>query len=178
MRKQQIFTTDRLLSLLAVVISLATFGIYFYQTHLIRIQQHASVWPNLEISPHVHLTKEKGDYRIQIENSGVGPAIIDEAFIIFKSKEYPFNFWKFFSQTYPLGKNTWNLTTVDLFKGKVIQPGKGLELVGSTDLETAQKLFDIFKTEPMPITFKIKYRSIYNDYWLIEGGFEVAQPVE
>jgi hypothetical protein len=178
MKKTPVFTTDRLLSLMAIVVSLATFGIYFYQTHLIRVQQHAAVWPNLQVSPHVHLTKTEGNYQILIENSGVGPAIIEDAAIIYKGKEYPFSFWKFFSKTYPLGESSWELSSADLFKGKVIQPGKGMELVGSNQLTSARKLFDVFTAEPCPIKFKIKYRSIYDDHWVIDGIFDVAQPVE
>ncbi|MDZ7897109.1 MAG: hypothetical protein U5N85_03645 [Arcicella sp.] len=47
--KPQFWNADKIVSLSAILISLATMTIYLYQTHLIGKQQNASVMPYLRM---------------------------------------------------------------------------------------------------------------------------------
>ncbi len=69
---------DRLLGLSAILLSLCTLIVFFYQTNLIRKQQYMSVYPHLEIG---HNGIHSEEYTFTIENKGVGPAIIETLLI-------------------------------------------------------------------------------------------------
>lgn len=179
MNKKPFWNTDRLLGVCAMIVSFGTFSMYIYQTHLIRVQQHASVWPNLEIGPSIHITEKEGSYTINLENSGVGPAIIEEASIVYKGEKHKASFWYFFQNNYtPTDPRYSNITSSDLYAGRVIQAGKNITLLNTKDLKTAKDFLDIFSSKVPKVTIEITYRSIYNERWKIEGGFSVPQKIE
>ena len=179
MPKAKFWNTDKILAISAILVSVGTFTIYLYQTHLIRTQQYAAAWPNLELGPSIHLGKKEGSYWIFLENSGVGPAIIEEVHIQYKGKKYDGSFYRFFQGEFDK-KDTLNFSVSDLYKGRVFQSGKSVDLLSTTELKTAKKFFSLFhKTEgkDTPILY-IRYRSIYSEEWIIDGGFNVAKKVE
>jgi hypothetical protein len=179
MKKNPFWTVDRLLAVCAMIVSFGTFSMYIYQTHLIRVQQHAAVWPNLELGPSIHITEKEGYYTIVLENSGVGPAILEEANIVFKGKKYRASFWYFFKNDF-LPKNTsyQNISSSDLYAGRVIQAGKRIELLRTNDLQTAKSFLEIFSGDTPQVSLDIVYRSIYNEHWKITGGFGIPQKIE
>lgn len=76
--------SDKLMSGLAFVISLATLYVFFYQTSLIKKQQYASVLPYFEIGN----TQLNGDYGFILENNGIGPGFINEIKIHYNDSVY------------------------------------------------------------------------------------------
>lgn len=70
----------------ATFVSFCALGITLYQTHILKQQLYASVWPRLEIN---HTWNNvKNTYQLNIENNGVGPAIIREVHIEYKHKHF------------------------------------------------------------------------------------------
>lgn len=69
-----------MIALSAVLLSVCGLFISIYETSLIREQQRASVWPNVEIAPSIN----PGDLKIFVQNTGVGPARIQTASVIYK----------------------------------------------------------------------------------------------
>ncbi len=58
-----------MIALSAVLLSVCGLFISIYETSLIREQQLASVWPNVEVSPSIN----DGDLKIFVQNTGIGP---------------------------------------------------------------------------------------------------------
>ena len=85
------WSSDRWLSLLAIIASLGTLFTVAYQTDLIRKQQYASVLPYLEI-----WNSTGGDsYRLILLNNGIGPAFVEGVNIYYRDTIYqmdPANF--------------------------------------------------------------------------------------
>lgn len=82
--------TDRILSVSAILIGLMTLIVYFIQTRLIIDQQHAGVWPCIEISGtnFGDSTGIKEDFKINVTNKGIGPALIKKVEVKYKGKVY------------------------------------------------------------------------------------------
>ena len=82
--------TDRILSVSAIMIGLMTLIVYFIQTRLIIDQQHAGVWPCIELSGTNDSkgTTNKEFFRVNVINKGIGPALIKKVEIKYKGKIY------------------------------------------------------------------------------------------
>jgi hypothetical protein len=64
-----------MIALSAVLLSVCGLFVSVYEASLMREQQRASVWPNVEIGPSIN----PGDLKIFVQNTGVGPARIVSA---------------------------------------------------------------------------------------------------
>lgn len=71
-----------MIALAAVLLSVCGLFISIYETSLIREQQRASVWPNVEVAPSIN----PGTLRIFVQNTGVGPALIQSAAVFYKGE--------------------------------------------------------------------------------------------
>lgn len=69
--KKSSLKPDLIIALMALVIGIGTMIVYVYQARIMSKQQHASVWPFLEVS----ITQGQLGTYISVENKGVGPAI-------------------------------------------------------------------------------------------------------
>ena len=71
-----------MIALSAVVLSVCGLFISIYETSLIREQQRASVWPNVEIQPSIR----NDSLKIFVQNSGIGPARIMNASVSYQGE--------------------------------------------------------------------------------------------
>ena len=80
--------TDRILSVTAILIGVATFSIYLVQTRLIVEQQHANVWPCVLMSYSDTGIDDKlrSSFKVMATNKGIGPAIVKRVDIMYKNK--------------------------------------------------------------------------------------------
>ncbi|MDW3192643.1 MAG: hypothetical protein R8G66_09760 [Cytophagales bacterium] len=87
------WSTDRIVSISAIVVSLSTLLVIIYQTHLMGKAQRAAVMPYLEVRLSL-----RGDRQvIMVNNTGIGPAMIKEVRIITPDSTFvgePFAFAK------------------------------------------------------------------------------------
>ena len=82
-------STDRILSVTAILIGMATIAIYFVQTRLIINQQHASVWPCLQLTTTNTGEKNGKDYfQVEVKNKGIGPAIVRRVDVFYKGRRH------------------------------------------------------------------------------------------
>jgi len=75
---------ELLLGISATFLSLAALVVSIVQTRIAREQQHASVWPYLQILA----SNFDNELHYGLENKGVGPAIIRDFEIAYRGKTY------------------------------------------------------------------------------------------
>jgi len=69
-----------IIALSALFLSVAGVLVSVYEANLLRRQQSASVWPNLEVTPSLNT----GTVRILLSNTGVGPGRVEAAAVTYK----------------------------------------------------------------------------------------------
>ena len=169
---------DIIVSVSAMLVSLATFGIYLYQTKIIHEQARASVYPHLEIVRGYNNKNEP--FILYVKNVGIGPAFLNKMEIQYKNQAYssanldnsgsclPF---KFLTKILPFEKipevaNGPNLPIVIPAGEKVM-----FLSLNETDSKSILLLVDIFDNSRI----KVCYSSVYKDYWTTEKW---KQPIE
>lgn len=170
------WSSEKLVSISAILISLLTLMVFVYQTNLLREQQFLSVYPHLTFGNERSGTL---DYEYILRNEGVGPAFIESIEISDKEKEsYPY------LSEYVNSKRSKNDSisshSTGIYVGKLIPANKQIVLYGLWDenetkelklpkntLQAARKLRAILNAEDLEI--KIRYRSIYNEHWTISS---------
>lgn len=184
----QLFKKDGL-SVLALLISLLTTGVYFYQTSLIRKTQYMSVYPYLQVGNTYTGTLK---YSLIMKNKGVGPAIIDSIYIKDGSGKVYSNLVEYVDEKLP-EKDTILYTHDSLYKGQFVQPGESLNLIQllheeliadmqledelggfRNDIDGSWTLRDVLNHDSLVI--KVIYKSIYDQKWMID--WESPVPIE
>lgn len=162
------WSSDRWLSLVAIIASLGTLFTIVYQTELIRKQQYASVLPYLEMW-NSNPGREGETYKYILKNNGIGPAFIKEVIIHYEDSAYlvdPAHF------TYNIIKpkdSIKNYFYSNIKKGTLIPAGDKMELIGvSKDTINAPILKKWFSNQEI-IQVEIIYESIYEERWSARG---------
>ncbi|MFK8101248.1 MAG: hypothetical protein AB8G15_01940 [Saprospiraceae bacterium] len=158
---KKFWTSEKLLSLTAVLISVCTFLVFLYQTNLIKKQQYMSVFPYVSIH-HEGINTE--DYKFLIENNGIGPAILEK--ITVKDKK-----GKIYDDVIDyLNASLTKADTIGFFYGN-LSPGilvpekEHIEVIELTDKkeESSRRLFELLSPKKIEIT--LVYTSIYGERW-------------
>lgn len=162
------WSSDRWLSLVAIIASIGTLFTIVYQTNLIRKEQYASVLPYLEMW-NSNPGKEGESYIYLLRNNGIGPAFIKEVKVHYKDSVYvgdPYNF------TYHVIKpkdSINNFYYSNIKKGRLIPPGERIDLIGvSKDTVNAPILKKWFSNQDS-IQVEIIYESVYGERWSAKG---------
>ena len=82
-------TTDRLIGISAMIISILTLIIFIYQTHIISKKSKLSVKPRLVFETETKTEKGFKTYILTLTNKGLGPAIIQNCTQIYQNINYP-----------------------------------------------------------------------------------------
>ncbi|MDZ7897110.1 MAG: hypothetical protein U5N85_03650 [Arcicella sp.] len=162
---------DIIVSICAMLVSMATFGIYLYQTKIIHEQAKASVYPHLEVVRQYNNKNEP--FIIFVKNVGIGPAFLKKMEIKYKNQVYsstslensgtclPF---RFLTKILPFEK----IPTVGNGPNLPIVIPAGEEVMflrlNEDNPKSIQLLVDIFDNARI----KICYSSVYKDYWTTE----------
>jgi hypothetical protein len=182
------FHPDKIVGTSAFIISLGTFLTLTYQTTIsqeqaelnrlqFRIAQeqaelnrkalYASMLPNLKL----YNTQSPQKYELILENTGVGPAFVENIRVHYKGKTYEGDQHSFLTEAVlPWQKLAYSYS--NLSKGDVIPAGHQRSLVSSYDPYTnkspnADKLTELFGNEEAII--EITYSSVYEETWKING---------
>lgn len=167
---------DRIVSMSAIFISLLTLCVFVYQTTLIHKQQRMSVLPNLQIGNSGYGSK---DFAIVMENTGVGPAIIESVQIQYGGKTFDMDLPSFlFEHTDKLDSIRFRYSNIG--PGQLIPAGRKVEILKSTgDKENAVRLTQALQSlRETDLDLKIVYRSIYDERWMLTGESHVPQKLE
>jgi hypothetical protein len=155
--------TDRILSVCAILIGVATFGVYFVQTRLLLSQQHASVWPCIELSGDNGSLKNSsstGYFRVNVANKGIGPAIIKKVEIIHKGKAYK-TFGDLFEAT--TGNNNYTNSSLE---GRTLSAGETIHPIGVGESKEGLLFTNVFYNSTI---FRVYYQSVYGKCFVSEG---------
>ena len=175
--------SDRVLSITAYVISIATLIALMYQSNLVSEQnemmqkeQYASVMPYLTMG--FMGSEDESRFELFLKNDGVGPAFIKEINIRYKDSLYKMPIAKFYTKILNVeNKDSIKMLRYDIGKNTVIPANKKIALLTFyTDQNKAFDLFDAFGT--MEATIEITYASIYDQKWKMKNLEELHIPIE
>jgi hypothetical protein len=171
-RPEPFWNIDKILGLTAILVSMATFGIYLYQTHLIQKQQSAAVWPYVECyTNYIPQSEETCKYQLVMRNKGVGPALIKNIKIDYFGIKHEGDPNRIYLEKL-FGKANVPDCNFAFANGSVIPAGESIILLEVVEPQKfADSFYEIFKAT----SFKICYASIYQDFWTTE---KEKQPVE
>ena len=164
--RKSFWSSDKLLSLFAFLISVGTFSTFAYQTYLIQKQQYASTMPYLMLFLNNDGSGEYTQHSITLANNGIGPAFIQDIKIHYQDSIFqqdPSAFY--FGHFSPADTSNYSVNNQDIFPGFAIPAGGEVLLIGSVSEYSASVIYDLFyggKT-----TVEITYTSVYDEVWKI-----------
>lgn len=171
MSKHTKLNTDRILAFTAILISLLTLIIFVYQTNLVRQQSRLAVRPRIEFSQITNTDDSLVNVSLIVENRGLGPAIIENAAIVFNDQQYPLDFEDFFKQINfqdSLVEQTQNTT---LSQGASILPGNhvtfykvNFPLTHASHLQQNPLLMG--PNGDTKFYVEVTYGSLYDEMWI------------
>lgn len=161
--------TDRILSITAIVVALGTLFVIVYQTHLTRQAQRATVLPYLQMG----FSFDANYASIQLMNSGVGPALIDEIRIVNEGDVFEGDPSAFLSQR-GLDLSNMNLHIDMVLPGMLIPAEQITEMLGVYSPQDKTNLIDIFNVvgneeSTDGAIIEISYSSVYGEQWTIRS---------
>lgn len=176
--------TDRVVSVSAIVVSLGTLFMIFYQTNLVRKEQKASVMPSLQIGYSINGTLE----RINVTNQGLGPAFIQEVRIIEKDTTYNLDPYSYINQLDDYDKKETTYYN-RIYKGTIVSANHRTKIfekrTGSTSKLILNNLFKFpytIDTDQNKIVDKavieIVYENVYGDEWKIQSNKAIPEKLD
>ncbi len=175
--------SDKVLSISAIVISLATLILIFYQTDLVRKEQKASVFPSLMFGYNTNSQNQITGESIFIMNQGLGPAFIENFKIVNKGSTYSLNPNEYLSKIDGFDQD--EIIYIDkLFEGRIIPADDKIVLLAKkTDSLSKMRLGEIFDfhfnsnnnvNDDNKVFIEIEYKNVYGDKWVIRSDKAVA----
>jgi hypothetical protein len=177
--------TDRIVALTAVLISVCTAVLTLYQTKLMRESAHASVMPYLSIT----IRSDVNGVYLMLNNTGIGPALIDDIRIRHKGKDLAGDPYQFVVNERPdlVEKQ---LAVDKITPGRLIPAGAAVQMVGTDGPDRAlmvKALLQMFELIDAPKRWlenvdavggdkaivEISYSSVYGDRWRIRSNESV-----
>jgi hypothetical protein len=162
------WSSDRWLSMVAIIASLGTLFTVVYQTNLIRKQQYASVLPYLEMWN----SSQKHSYQLVLVNNGIGPAFIEEVNIYYQDSVYQMDPANFMKEVIIKTDTIRNVGHSNIYKGRLVPAGEIVNLLQvNNDSINSKKLWSWFSGDDtnrkdVP-EIAITYRSVYEERWKV-----------
>lgn len=186
--EKKFWNSEKIISLSAFIVSIATLLALMYQirlsgeqNELARKQQYASVLPYLEI-----WTKYNSGnmlFSLTTVNNGVGPAFIDDVRIVYEGQAYPGDPWLFYQNEITLTDSI-NVGYSNLTAGRVIPAGEEIDLIFASasfssekDQSKLSKWFGRPTEKPALARLEITYSSVYGERWVTKGIAAVPEPI-
>lgn len=172
--RPKFWNADKIVSFSAILISLATMGVYIYQTHLIQKQQHASVMPYLRMG----YSFDEDRFEFIIFNEGLGPAFIEEITTYYKGKKFSnYDVADFFQNDYSKVDSAINLSYSNISSGMLFASGKEITIISKRkSIKDTEKLKDLFFNKNLEM--EVKYASVYGEKWITRGAFSRPKKLE
>ena len=187
--KKKFWNADKIISLSAFVVSIATLLALMYQIRLsgeqnelaqkqqelVRKQQYASVLPYLELQ----IGTNNGDrlFELLLYNNGVGPAFIEEIRTVYNGQAYPGPPSHFYRAVMmPEDQDTINLGLSNIHAGNLIPAGKETAMMtayrhnsSSDERDRLVEWFGRPTEHPELARVEIVYSSVYGERWIVKG---------
>jgi hypothetical protein len=172
-KKKPFWSTEKIMSTSAIMISLMSLIALFYQTNLMREEQELQRTAQLKSTmPYLMIANANyggPDYSIVLSNKGIGPAIIDSTTVIYKDSAYQMDFPTFFYQEIPEMDKIEHLYHSNILPGQLIPPGETIEIFKVNDSQESTNQF-IRLLEKHEFDYQIIYRSVYDERWALGAG--------
>ncbi len=176
--------TDRVVSISAILVSLGTLFMIFYQTNLVRKEQKASVMPSLQIGYSVNGTVE----RINLINQGLGPAFIQKVSIIEKDTTYNLDPYSYLNQLDIYDKKETTFYN-RIYKGTIISANHRTKIFEKRTDSTSKLILNNLFRFPYTIdgaqniglnkaVIEIVYENIYGDEWKIQSNKAIPKKLD
>lgn len=171
MAKFTIWTSDKVASFSAVLISLGTLLVFVYQTALIRQDQHMAVYPYLNMT---NQNTGSGQYKFVLKNEGIGPAIITSVKITSPDKKVYHDFIQYVDDVFG-DDDSVNYFHSNLLEGVMIPEKETVYLIqtGDNKESTGRKLRNLLNADQLK--FEIEYQSVYGDKWVLYSDNNIPQ---
>lgn len=164
-QRRRRISTDRIVAVAAITISVMTLFVYIFQSRIMLEQQHNSVWPHVEWTM-TNINEEEQQFYISIINKGVGPALIKEVKFYLDGKVYlSGDYTEFMKNLLGEGRrdSLWIVySTVD---GRVLAPGEEIKIFNVKSWKGVR----IPPIDYNRFRYTLCYCSIYNDCWTTDG---------
>lgn len=162
-----------LISICALVVSIKQTQIMSEQRVLMYKQAKVSVWPRLEVGlSKGHNLKDYSieQFRLNMTNGGVGPAIITDMRVTFDEKNI--KYWGHLFEHLGLPKNTPLYYANRDLSNSIIKIGENFSFLNlNGNLPVAQGFYDNFEK----VSIEIWYESIYGDKWKLSYKDEITE---
>ncbi len=175
MAKRKFWTPDRIVTILAISISLFTLIVFARQTSIIEKQSRLSVLPYLNME--MGYNPDEDFITLTLNNYGVGPAIIEEMKISYMGETYEMDFANFLQNDFFIVDSIAVLASASIDEGLAIPAGAdriAVKFGGSGDRYIKTEKF-LRKLERNEFDYEIIYRSIYDDMWRIRGSNDIPE---
>lgn len=160
---------DKLLGISALIISFATLISLIYQSRISREHEMKSAFPKLELWHNNSAEK----FEWVLLNTGLGPGIIEDYYVVYEDSILQMDLQGFAHGYSDSLTNAIKIGTTSLTKGRIIQPGQELSLIRlGLDSVRNHPLLDALKYKA---SLTIKYSSVYDQMWLIEGVADIPK---
>lgn len=167
--KKKFWSSEKIVSIAAISISLFTLYIFIKQTNIIERQSRLSTMPYVMMESAQNT--EINVFSIDMVNYGVGPAIVESKVIRYKGEEYSGEFHEFLKANFPA------MDTINVINWTTFQVGLALP-AGSTrniirvggNAEDYYAFLEIMKELTSEgLEYEVKYKSIYDERWKINA---------
>jgi hypothetical protein len=182
-------STDRIVSLSAMVVGVSSLLITLYQTKLMRESARPSVLPYLMVG----LNSDSDGVFVTLRNAGVGPALIDKIMVRAKGREIPGDAYEYYVSTRSPVETDRHLSMDRIRAGRLIPAGENIRMLGSWgdanrdamlgellhmfDLADVPRVWleNVGATEPDKAVVEISYASVYGDHWTARSNTTVPE---
>ncbi|WP_298995691.1 hypothetical protein ACOKFD_13600 [Flagellimonas sp. S174] len=177
-------STDRLLGISAMVISILTLVIFIYQTDIMRVQSKLSVKPRLDFTTNQGGNDSLVTFQEVLENKGLGPAIIDSIYYIYQGSHFALDTETFFQQEFPkLLEYGYLSQHSTLGRGTTLTPNEERSLfvykLPTSKMDSVFEYLSIETIEDVPFLMEVKYTSIYEDeLWKVNSNQSVPKKLD
>ena len=175
--------TDRILGISAMVISILTLVIFIYQTDIMRVQSKLSVKPRLDFTTNLGGNDTIISYQEVIENKGLGPAILDSIYFVYKDKRYFLDIENLLKKELPKVLEYGYLSQhATMARGTTLSPNEERPiytyLIPANKLDSLYGYLGIADADENPFPIEVIYTSIYEDeYWKMDNN-DLDQPIK
>lgn len=164
---------DILLGLSAMVISVASLFLAVHHGHTMEKMVEASTWPYVELSFSNAETDGRSVAKLDVINSGVGPARIETAEVFFKGKPVASRRDLVRAMTDSEQMNVITSTISD----RVLRAGDTIPaLLTRPDMAASPEFFSRFQTSLPEVSARLCYCSVLDQCWLRDS--REAKPVK
>jgi len=173
MPEKKFWSSAKIVSFSAILISLFSLVALIYQTNLMRLEQQLTREAELKSKmPYLMIANENyggPNYSITLFNKGLGPAIIDSFVILTEDSVHQMDLASYFLKIIPEIGNIEPFFFSNLLVGQLIPAGEEINLIGiENSQEGTNKLLRLLEDSP-DIDYRLIYRSVYDERWRLTG---------